>query len=73
VTWKRRSPAANRRRRHRRELAERDEQSINDGLADLCRELEAMYGSDPDALQVAMYNAVQEAKAAAGIPELVNP
>lgn len=60
VSWKRRTPAANRRRRHRRELEDRACQAIADSLDGLLVNLQAMFGDDAEALELATANLAAE-------------
>jgi hypothetical protein len=66
MSWKRRTPAANRRRRHRREVQERFYSSICDSICSALQELNLMYGGDQEALAAATANllAIAEAEVA---------
>ncbi len=66
MSWKRRTPAANRRRRHRREVAERFYTSIADSISSALQELNVIYGGDQEALAAAAANllAIAEAEVA---------
>lgn len=60
MSWKRRTPASNRRRRHRRELGQRRYHAVCESLRPKLLELNAIYSNDPEAMKQATANLLAE-------------